>query len=98
MNTVADAKAAAGAEEKAKAEAAAAKAAADEKAAADAKAAEEAKAAAEANAQAETKAYRRGPRALQEIRYRGRTFAPGEYLPGDIDEDDEDELEDLGAI
>jgi len=83
---------------------AAAKAAAEAKVAADAKAAEDAKAAAEteakakAEAAAELKAAKRGPRALQEIRYRGKTYGPGEYLPGDIDDNDEDDLKDIGAI
>ncbi|MDG3575981.1 hypothetical protein P7F60_06270 [Rhizobium sp. YJ-22] len=40
----------------------------------------------------------RGPRARQEIRYRGKTYAPGEYLPADIDDTTLDELDDYDAI
>lgn len=40
----------------------------------------------------------RGPRARQEIRYRGKTYAPGEYLPADIDAKTLDELDDYDAI
>lgn len=40
----------------------------------------------------------RGPRALQEVRYRGRTYAPGDFLPHDIDPKIEDELDEIGAI
>lgn len=40
----------------------------------------------------------RGPRALQEVRYRGRTYSPGEHLPHDIDPKIEDELDEIGAI
>lgn len=40
----------------------------------------------------------RGPRARQEIRYRGKTYGPGEYLPADIDEKTFDELDDIDAI
>jgi hypothetical protein len=40
----------------------------------------------------------RGPRVLQEVRYRGRTYRPGEFLPHDIEAEIEDELDDLGAI
>ncbi len=40
----------------------------------------------------------RGPRARQEIRYRGKTYAPGEYLPADIDGKTLDELDDYDAI
>lgn len=41
---------------------------------------------------------RRGPRVRQEVRYRGRTYSPGEYLPHDLDSAIEDELDSLGAI
>lgn len=40
----------------------------------------------------------RGPRARQEIRYGGKTYAPGEYLPADIDAKTLDELDDYDAI
>lgn len=39
-----------------------------------------------------------GPRAKQEIRYGGKTYAPGERLPADVDEDTLDELDELDAI
>lgn len=39
-----------------------------------------------------------GPRVLQEVRYRGRTYSPGEHLPHDIDPKIEDELDEIGAI
>lgn len=39
-----------------------------------------------------------GPIAQQEIRYRGRTYAPGERLPTDIDDKTLDLLDDLDAI
>lgn len=39
-----------------------------------------------------------GPRAKQEIRYRGKTYGPGDRLPADIDEKTFDELDELGAI
>lgn len=42
--------------------------------------------------------HQRGPRVRQEVRYRGRTYSPGEYLPHDIAPAIEDELDDLGAI
>jgi hypothetical protein len=41
---------------------------------------------------------RRGPRVRQEVRYRGQTYAPGEFLPHDIDPEIEDELDEIGAI
>lgn len=50
----------------------------------------------EADAKARQPAF--GPRAKQEIRYRGKTYAPGERLPADVDEDTLDDLDDADAI
>lgn len=65
---------------------------------------EKAKAEAAANAEEarladEAKALlRRGPIARQEIRFRKKTYAPGEELPGDIEDDVVSSLKRLGAI
>ncbi|MFT4162853.1 hypothetical protein [Shinella sp.] len=90
------------AEQKAKDEAAA-KAEADQKAkdeAATKAAAEKAAAAERANAEAAARAAAelKGPKALQEIRYSGKTYAPGENLPADIDEEILDQLDEMDAI
>ena len=39
-----------------------------------------------------------GPRALQQVRYRGRTYQPGENLPADIYAKTLDELDSMTAI
>ncbi|MCT7668190.1 hypothetical protein, partial [Shinella kummerowiae] len=39
-----------------------------------------------------------GPRAKQEIRYGGKTYAPGERLPADVDDTTLDELDEIDAI
>lgn len=72
------------------------KAAEKVKAEADAKKAQEEADAKTAALQARQPAF--GPRAKQEIRYGGKTYAPGERLPADVDEDTLDELDELDAI
>ncbi|MCT7668181.1 hypothetical protein [Shinella kummerowiae] len=77
--------------------AAAAKAEAEAEAARHAQEEADAKAAAEAAAlQARLPSF--GPRAKQEIRYGGKTYAPGERLPADVDDKTLAELDGIDAI
>lgn len=41
---------------------------------------------------------RKGPKALCEIHYGGKVYAPGERLPADLDMSIEADLDDIGAI
>ncbi|PRA87927.1 hypothetical protein CQ054_05880 [Ochrobactrum sp. MYb29] len=102
-DSAAKARAKADADEKAQLEAEAkakAQAEADEKARLEAEAKAQTEAAAKlaqdlalANQGAEA-----GPAARCEIRLNGKTYAPGDHLPADLDFDLEEELEEIGAI